>query len=89
MDKKVTVQSMYGEAQGIEVDVNALVGTDSFASFDLHLEDGTILRIKPSILQVVRLDNKWDVDGNPCYNVRSQLAVFVAKAPDELRRSNK
>ena len=88
MVKKVTIQSAFGKLEGTEINVTALVGSDSFASFEVHLEDGTILRVKPSILQVVRLDDHWDTDGNPMYNVRSQLAVFVSKTPDELRREN-
>ena len=83
MAKRVTIQSALGKLEGTEVNVTGLVGE---TSFEVHLEDGTILNVKPSILQVVRLDNQWDSDGNPAYNVRSQLAMFVSKTPDELRR---
>ena len=44
MVKKVTIQSAFGKLEGTEINVTALVGSDSFASFEVHLEDGTILR---------------------------------------------
>lgn len=49
------------------------------------LDDGTQLRFRPTIVEVWRLENEFDVDGNPAYVVKSQNLVTVI-SPDSLKR---
>ena len=49
------------------------------------LSDGTTLRMKLVVSEVVRAEGKYDDDDNPIYLVKSSNIV-VAKAPDHLKR---
>lgn len=51
---------------------------------DIKLEDGTVLRLKPIIMAVTRLDGRFDPQGNPMYAVQASQAM-VATSPDHLR----
>ena len=52
---------------------------------DVLLEDGTKLRLKPTVLSVIRVDGQFDPDGNPMYMLKSSQ-VMVADAPPHLRK---
>jgi hypothetical protein len=49
------------------------------------LEDQTVLKLKPVVTEIVRLEGQYDTMGNPVYIVQSTNVVAV-DAPDELRR---
>lgn len=55
-------------------------------SFTLTLEDGSEILIKVDILEVARLPELWDPDGNPRYFVRSSNTMAVIKSSEELRQ---
>lgn len=48
----------------------------------LELEDGTLIRAKQSILEVVRMDGK-NKEGNDVYTFESSLAVRVTPKEDQ------
>ena len=84
-ERSRTVQDAFGRnVEGRDVDISE--STERFS--ELRLEDGTILRIKPSVLQVTRLVEQWDPEGNPIYVVRSQNLVLVSEAPAQLKRKS-
>lgn len=49
------------------------------------LDDGTVLRLKPVVTEVLRVEGEYDAHGNPGYIVQS-TNVTAVDAPDELRR---
>jgi hypothetical protein len=49
------------------------------------VDDGTVIRIKPVALEIMRLVDQYDQSGNPIYVMNSQN-VMVVSAPDELRK---
>lgn len=49
------------------------------------LDDGTILRLKPVVTQVLRVDDAYDDEGSPVYAVKSNNIVVIS-APDDLLR---
>lgn len=51
----------------------------------ISLEDGSTLTIRHTFLEVVRVEDRWDGQGNPMYTVTSQLAMMV-ESPEELRK---
>jgi hypothetical protein len=53
---------------------------------EIRLEDGTIFRIKPVVLAVTRLDEIYDPEGNPFYQVKSNAAIALVSVPENLRR---
>ena len=50
----------------------------------ISLADGTQLRLKTDVVEVLRFKEEWDNDGNPLYNVRSASFMAVLDAPDPL-----
>jgi len=50
-----------------------------------ELSDGTILRIKPVMVNLVRAFGSWAPDGQPLYNFKIGLITDV-DAPEKLRR---
>ena len=68
---------------GTEVDV--IESIERFS--DVKLEDGTVLRIRVAVQEVVRFDGLWDNINNPMYHVSSATMVFVKEAPDNLKKS--
>ena len=53
---------------------------------EIRLADGTILKTKMVSVEVVRMKDHWDPDGNPVYHVKSQNLVVASVVPDELKR---
>jgi hypothetical protein len=53
---------------------------------EVTLEDGSVLRIKPTVLSAIRIDGQYDPEGNPMYALRAGQMLTVVSAPDTLRR---
>lgn len=54
---------------------------------ELTLEDGAVIRVKPTILSAVRIDGQWDADGNPAYALRGgPNAMTIVQVPDQLKK---
>jgi hypothetical protein len=70
-----------GQAEGTEVGFR----TSGENWNEYLLDDGTVLRLKLVVTEVVRVDSHHDPDGNPVYLVKSQNVMGVS-APDDLRR---
>ena len=69
--------------EGVEVH---MIGADERWS-SVTLEDGTTIRLKQTVTQVIRVDDEYDQDGNPVYLTKS-ANVMVVDAPDSLRRKD-
>lgn len=63
--------------------VQALEAAESWNTY--RLEDGTALKVKLIITDIVRLPTEFDEEGNPVYVVKSQK-VFAVSAPESLRK---
>ena len=64
---------------GVVVDVS-----DAIEPFgELTLADGTIIKTRSTVVEVVRIDSQRDVNGNPLYIINSAQIVSVVKGPDE------
>jgi hypothetical protein len=55
---------------------------------DVTLQDGTVIRIKPSVLSAIRIDGQYDPEGNPAYAVKAQNMITIVSSPDHLRKGN-
>ena len=53
---------------------------------EAKLEDGSVLRLKASILSAIRITGLFDPEGNPMYALKAANAMVVAHAPDNLKR---
>ena len=53
---------------------------------ELRLEDGSVLRLKPNVFKVTRVDDRWDAEGNPIYAINHTVTMMVSTVPDRLRK---
>jgi len=54
---------------------------------EITLEDGAVIRIKPMIVGVIRVDGQWDQEGNPVYALRGGPNIMsIVSVPDHLKK---
>jgi hypothetical protein len=53
---------------------------------ELKLEDGSVLRVKPVVTAVVRIDGHYDPQGNPMYAIQGGQTMVIGSVPDHLRK---
>ena len=53
---------------------------------EVRLDDGSVLRVKPVILGALRIDGRYDQEGNPMYALKANQVMTVLSAPDHLRK---
>lgn len=81
--KKVTVPLPEGgTGEGVEIGVTE--STERWS--EVSLEDGTILRIKMTLLSAIRLDDRYDAEGNPIYVAKGQPVTAIVSIPQELKK---
>ena len=81
--RKVPIKGPDGKpSEGLDIPI--LESTERFSEFTLG--DGTVLRVKPVILNAVRMENQWDQDDNPVYYCKNQVVIAVKHTLDALRR---
>lgn len=72
-----------GPKEGVVIAVNS-----SQEHFNVYmLEDGTVLKTKNVVADVVRVDGEYDDEGNPSYYLKSMMIV-TAEAPPNLKRKS-
>jgi hypothetical protein len=78
--RKVTLPSGQ-EVEGTVVPFQ--VGGENFNEY--VVEDGTIIKMKLVVTEVIRLDGHYDAEGNPAYIIASTNVTSVSP-PESLRR---
>jgi len=53
---------------------------------ELKLEDGSVLRVKPLITGILRIDGRFDPQGNPFYVIQGGNTMVIGSVPDHLRQ---
>ncbi len=84
-EKKASVQLPTGIAEGFEIPITE--STEKWS--EIHLEDGSVLRIKPNVISAIRITGQYDQDGNPMYALKSSQVMAVVSAPEHLRKDAK
>ena len=80
VQRKVTVDF---EGQKVDAfDVPIEESTERWT--ELRLEDGSVLRAKPVISAVHRIDAKKDPSGNPIYSITATIALSLVSGPTKL-----
>ena len=64
--------------------VGIIESTERFS--DVKLDDGTHLRVRTVVQEVIRFDNLWDPNGNPVYSVNSTTMPTVLDSPAVLKK---
>jgi len=65
-------------------DVDVLEAKEVWSEY--RLADGTVLRIKPVMITISRMEGEHTIEGDPVYNMKSTLVTDV-RAPKELKKS--
>jgi hypothetical protein len=69
-----------------EVEVTEVGFRSAGENFQEYLaDDGSVLRVKLVVTNVLRVDGQYDPQGNPLYLVQS-TNVMAVSAPEELKR---
>ena len=53
---------------------------------DITLKDGTRIRLKPVVVEVIRADGQWDNEGNPLYVIRATNVMTVRNVTENLKK---
>lgn len=84
-ERKVTVPGPDGKPiQGTDMEIEE--SSEKWSEMKLH--DGTRLRVKTVVTQVIRIDGAWDPEGNPVYIVKTAPVISVFSAPDYLKKGS-
>jgi hypothetical protein len=79
VERKVKVPTPDGKiVEGWEVPVAESIERWTEAK----LEDGSVLRIKPSIISAIRVPGQFDPEGNPMYILRATNTVMIVEASE-------
>lgn len=52
---------------------------------EYQLMDGTIIKMKAVVSDILRIEGAYDKEGNPVYRVKSSNVLFV-RSPDALKK---
>ena len=86
MKRRKSVPGPAGEpVEGVAVPV--VEATERFS--DVSLADGTILTIKPVVVEAVRLDDEWDQEGYPKYIVKTAQVISVVSSSDKIMKKSR
>lgn len=83
MANKVKINFGGEEVEALPIDVNQ---TNEYWN-QYMLDDGTVIKMKLVATKVLRVDGKYDNEGNPLYVIQSTNITSV-NAPDSLKRKS-
>lgn len=83
VDRKTKAQLVPGGplVDGVEVPVDE--SSEKWSEY--KLEDGTTIRLKQVLMEVIRTV-QYDPEGNPVYAIKTQPVLSVVDVPDKLKR---
>jgi hypothetical protein len=70
-------------ALDVSFDPDAESGGEKWSHYNLH--DGTTLKVKPIVAEVLRIEGQYAPNGDPIYTINAQMIV-AAVSPDSLKR---
>jgi hypothetical protein len=83
-ERKTKIQMVPGGpfVDGVEVAVES----SSEKWNEYTLEDGTKIRLKPIIIEIIRVTDHYDNEGNPLYVAKAQTVLSVLEIQERLKR---
>ena len=81
-ETKVKINLGNETKEGVDVPIDETIERWS----EIKLSDGTILRVKQAVLQVIKLNEYDKDDGNPSYLIKSSPQVAIGYVPENLKR---
>jgi len=55
---------------------------------ELNLNDGTTLKVKTTVIEVLRVEGEFNQQGDPIYLINSTNLLTCSNVPDHLRNPN-
>lgn len=77
---------MHNDKMVAAMDIPIAESTEKWSEFTL--EDGTVVRVKTSLVSVARLKDEYDVGGQPVYVMSLASTVGLASVPEKLLKKN-
>jgi hypothetical protein len=84
MAKRKLVNPQTGKPQ--EAELVEVVAVQNDQPVIIQLADGSTLRLRLDLVEVVRFDGYWDNERMPLYSVRTGTAMIVLDAPESLKK---
>lgn len=81
MERRRKVPYQGKQCEGIEIPIKSSGELWS----EYLLEDGTVLRLKVVMTDVIKVENEYDAEGTPVYVMKSTMISSVS-APEHLRK---
>ena len=82
-ERRISVTLPSGEkAEAVEVQVDE--STERWSEF--QLQDGTVIRVKATILSAARIEGQYDATGNPAYQMNISPVVTIVSVPERFRK---
>ena len=79
----VVVSPLTGQpAKGFEVP--ARESTERWS--EITLDDGTIMRVKVSVMAGIRIEGQWDKENNPVYVLKAAPMMDLVNVPGDLKK---
>lgn len=79
---KVQIPPNNETVDGVEVDVDEALEKWS----EVRFVDGSLIRVKVTVASAIRVDGRWDQDGNPLYIIKGTQTMVVSSSPENLRK---
>ena len=83
-ERKVKIQVTPGGPMADGVDVQVDESNERWSEY--KLADGTTIRMKQVLTEVVRVDGQYDNEGNPTYVLKAAPVLSLVEVPDKLKR---
>jgi hypothetical protein len=85
VERKIRIPTQPGGKPADAFEVPIRESTERWT--EVTLEDGAIIRLKPTIIGFARIDGQWDLEGNPIYVARGAAPVMaLVSVPDHLKK---
>ncbi|MBU4485149.1 hypothetical protein KKA47_06990 [bacterium] len=84
-EKKIKVKLSDGT---LKEGVDIVIDESNERWSEIKLKDGAVLRIKFSVIQIIKVEGEFDEQGNPVYVVKGAPMITVVSLPDELRKKD-
>ena len=84
MANKIKINFGGEEVEALPIDINQ---TNEYWNQYL-LDDGTVIKMKLVATKVLRVDNKYDLEGNPLYIIQSTNITSVNASDNLKKKSN-
>jgi hypothetical protein len=83
-ERKTKIQLVPGGPMVDGVEISVEESSEKWSEY--KLEDGTTIRLKQVVMEVIRTTSEYDPEGNPMYVVKAQPVLSMVDIPDKLKR---